>query len=175
MRRESLQNARAAICFNFIALLKQKEWKRKLLVWMNSKLLFSHRGNECRGNVWTVNKINRLRNQSTHSWEIKGKKHLFSQATARWSNYLLSLTALSCLLVLVSLLCWLGSLSSIPATIFFHWKYRLFDCHLMKADTIDFFHLASPFFFRVWSGERYSWIQNKNSDDGLKELTKWFS
>lgn len=124
--RESLQNARAAICFNFIALVKQKEWKRKLLVWMNSKLLFSLRSNECRSSVWTVNKINRLRNQSTHSWEIKGTKHLFSEATARWSNYLLSLTALF-FPVLVSLLCWFGFsfglLSSItPATIIFPLK-----------------------------------------------------
>lgn len=80
-----------------LLLVKQKKEKSKdgkFSCWMNSKLLFSL----CttmywQSSVWTVNKINRLRNQSTHSWEIKEKKHLFSQATARWSGYLLSLCA----------------------------------------------------------------------------------
>lgn len=61
--------------------------KKSFLFAMNSKLPFASPGLRC--SVWTVKKINRLRNQSTHSW----KSIYLATATARWSNYLLSLCA----------------------------------------------------------------------------------
>lgn len=137
----------------------EEDEEKSFLFAMNSKLPFASPGLRC--SVWTVNKINRLRNQSTHSW-----KGIYSAtATARWFTYLLSLCAVDVvesffsLRVLVSptLLRLSAARHNNGFVILFHWKTEAivsFQCHLMKAAPIDFFSF-------IFVEERYLMFSKK--------------
>lgn len=138
---------------------------------------------DLRCSVWTVNKINRLRNQSTHSW-----KGIYSAtATARWFTYLLSLCAVDVvesffsLRVLVSptLLKLSAARHNNGFVILFHWKPRRsfhFNAIWWKPPR------STSFLLFLWKSD--IWCSRKKrrriepreiEATQHEELTKWFS